>query len=58
MLSSFGFTLLVLLVTVASEVEHHEYCIVGAGPGGLQLGYFLQKAGRDYIIFERSNTSG
>uniref|UniRef100_A0ABM0MVH5 FAD-dependent oxidoreductase domain-containing protein 2-like n=1 Tax=Saccoglossus kowalevskii TaxID=10224 RepID=A0ABM0MVH5_SACKO len=35
-----------------------DYCIIGAGPSGLQLGYFLQKAGRDYVIFERANTSG
>lgn len=35
-----------------------EYCIVGAGPGGLQMGYFFQRAGRDYMIFEKSNVSG
>ncbi|XP_006816537.1 FAD-dependent oxidoreductase domain-containing protein 2-like [Saccoglossus kowalevskii] len=35
-----------------------DYCIIGAGPSGLQLGYFLHKAGRDYLIFERTNTSG
>lgn len=36
----------------------HNYCIVGAGPGGLQLGSLLSLAKRDYIIFERGNTSG
>ena len=25
---------------------------------GLQTGYFLQRAGRDYVIFERNNTAG
>ncbi|XP_072042919.1 FAD-dependent oxidoreductase domain-containing protein 2-like [Amphiura filiformis] len=35
-----------------------DYCIIGAGPSGLQMGYFLQRANRDYIIFERANTSG
>ena len=35
-----------------------DYCVIGAGPGGLQMGYFLQRANRDYIIFERSNTTG
>lgn len=29
--------------------------IVGAGPAGLQLGYFLQKAGLDYLILERNS---
>ncbi|XP_064604123.1 FAD-dependent oxidoreductase domain-containing protein 2-like [Liolophura sinensis] len=38
--------------------EYHKYCIIGAGPGGLQLAYFLERANRDYIIFEKSNTSG
>ena len=36
----------------------HEYCVIGAGPSGLQMGFFLERAGRDYIIFEKSNTPG
>ncbi|XP_072167909.1 FAD-dependent oxidoreductase domain-containing protein 2-like [Diadema setosum] len=35
-----------------------NYCIVGAGPAGLQMGYFLERAGRDYVIFEKANMSG
>ena len=35
-----------------------KYCIIGAGPGGVQIGYFLEKAKRDYIIFERSEHAG
>ena len=49
---------LLLLLFVIDHVlgsQFHEYCIIGAGPGGLQLGYFLQKAKRDYIIYERSS---
>lgn len=38
--------------------RHHEYLIIGAGPGGLQLGYFLQAAGRDYCILEREAQAG
>ncbi|CAL4236303.1 unnamed protein product, partial [Meganyctiphanes norvegica] len=34
------------------------YCVIGAGPAGLQIGYFLHRAGRDYLIFERNNHSG
>ncbi|XP_039267135.2 FAD-dependent oxidoreductase domain-containing protein 2-like [Styela clava] len=32
---------------------HHDYCVIGAGPGGLQMAYFLQRAKRDYIVFEK-----
>lgn len=35
-----------------------EYLIIGAGPAGLQLGYFLEKAGRDYLILEANDSSG
>ncbi len=38
--------------------RHWEYVVIGAGPAGLQMGYFLQRAHRDYIIFERANVSG
>lgn len=38
--------------------SHHDYCVVGAGPAGLQMGYFLHQAKRDYVIFERANNSG
>ncbi|XP_068233200.1 FAD-dependent oxidoreductase domain-containing protein 2-like [Palaemon carinicauda] len=42
----------------AAAATNHRYCVIGAGPAGLQVGYFLQKAGRDYIIFEKANYSG
>ncbi|BAY93169.1 MULTISPECIES: NAD(P)-binding domain-containing protein [unclassified Tolypothrix] len=35
-----------------------EYLIIGAGPAGLQLGYFLEKANRDYLILESGSTPG
>ncbi|MEU0565728.1 NAD(P)-binding domain-containing protein [Nonomuraea sp. NPDC005983] len=31
----------------------HRYLIIGAGPAGLQLSYFLQRAGADYLTLER-----
>ena len=39
-------------------VQHCEYLIVGAGPAGLQLGYYLEKLGRDYLILEEGETAG
>lgn len=35
-----------------------DYLIVGAGPAGLQLGYCLEKAGRDYLILESGDSAG
>jgi thioredoxin reductase len=33
--------------------EEQTYVVVGAGPAGLQLSYFLQRAGADYVTLER-----
>jgi thioredoxin reductase len=35
-----------------------EYLVIGAGPAGLQLGHFLERAGRDYLILEAGSTPG
>ncbi|MDY6938978.1 MAG: NAD(P)-binding domain-containing protein [Cyanobacteriota bacterium] len=35
-----------------------DYLIIGAGPGGLQLAYFLEKANLDYLILEAGKSSG
>ncbi len=32
--------------------------MIGAGPSGLQLGFYLQRAGRDYMIMERGSVPG
>ena len=36
----------------------HDYLILGAGPSGLQMAYFLQKAGYDYIVLEAAEQAG
>jgi thioredoxin reductase len=41
-----------------SKTFEHDYIIVGAGPAGLQLGYFFEKAGRDYLILEAGDSPG
>ena len=48
----------ILVVEVSASPEEHEYCVIGAGPAGLQIGYFLHKAHRDYVIFEKSSAAG
>jgi len=63
---SIFFLLSFSLVTASNQASqggaeggaYHDYIVVGAGPAGLQLGYFLKKAGRDYAIIERANISG
>jgi thioredoxin reductase len=34
-------------------MHRYRYLVVGAGPAGLQLSYFLQRAGADYLTLER-----
>ena len=47
-----------LAATMCSAAEHRfDYIVVGAGPSGLQMGYYLQRANRNYVILER-NVSG
>uniref|UniRef100_A0A914UQ38 Uncharacterized protein n=1 Tax=Plectus sambesii TaxID=2011161 RepID=A0A914UQ38_9BILA len=45
-------------LSVIAEKITHDYCIVGAGPAGLQLGFFLNRDGHDYVIFEKSDVAG
>ncbi|MDH3605016.1 MAG: NAD(P)-binding domain-containing protein, partial [Candidatus Tectomicrobia bacterium] len=39
-------------------MEHFTYLIIGGGPAGLQMGYFLQKHGASYVILERADKAG
>lgn len=38
---------------MSEAAEFHKYIVVGAGPGGLQAAYFLDKRNRDYVVLER-----
>lgn len=35
-----------------------KYLIIGAGPAGLQMGYFMDKDKKDYLILEKEGTAG
>ncbi|BCB90480.1 hypothetical protein Psuf_077930 [Phytohabitans suffuscus] len=39
-------------------MDSHRYLVVGAGPAGLQLSYYLQRAGADYLTLERDDEPG
>jgi thioredoxin reductase len=39
-------------------MSYHDYIIVGAGAAGLQMGYFMEQAGRDYLILEGKDGPG
>jgi len=38
--------------------KNHDYLVIGAGPAGLQLGYFFEKNQRDYLILEKGEAAG
>ena len=40
------------------EPLFHERCVIGAGPAGLQLGFFFEQQRRDYVILEREGSVG
>ncbi|XP_032442656.1 FAD-dependent oxidoreductase domain-containing protein 2 isoform X1 [Xiphophorus hellerii] len=57
------FTLVGLVLTSFNDyphngTSHYHYCVLGAGPAGLQMGFFLSKAKRDYVILERNSGPG
>ena len=35
-----------------------DYLVIGAGPAGLQLGYYLKRNGRQFLILERGEAPG
>ncbi|MCA9704595.1 MAG: NAD(P)-binding domain-containing protein [Myxococcales bacterium] len=41
-----------------SKIEHHQYIVLGAGPAGLQIAYFLERAGRDYVVLDGADHVG
>jgi thioredoxin reductase len=43
-----------LALTVENQVAERiiDYIVIGAGPAGLQMGYFMQARGEDYLILE------
>ncbi|KAJ3601140.1 hypothetical protein NHX12_032113 [Muraenolepis orangiensis] len=43
---------------VADQPDRYDYCVLGAGPSGLQAGHFLAKARRNYVILERNAGPG
>lgn len=40
------------------KIIHHKYIILGGGPAGIQLAYFLKKQNEDYLILEKDNCVG
>jgi NADPH-dependent 2,4-dienoyl-CoA reductase/sulfur reductase-like enzyme len=43
---------------VGVEPQTVDYLVIGAGPAGLQLEYFLDRAGRDYVLLEAGSVPG
>jgi thioredoxin reductase len=41
-----------------SAAEQVDYLVIGAGPSGLQAAYFLERAGRNYLVVEAGSAPG
>ncbi|MFC4535387.1 NAD(P)-binding domain-containing protein [Sphaerisporangium dianthi] len=46
------------MTTQGQDEPVHRYLIIGAGPAGLQLSYYLERAGADYLTLEREDAPG
>ncbi|MDH2429392.1 NAD(P)-binding domain-containing protein [Sphaerisporangium sp. TRM90804] len=46
------------MTTTGPDGHVHRYLIIGAGPGGVQLSYYLQRTGADYLTLEREDAPG
>ncbi|PAA76859.1 hypothetical protein BOX15_Mlig025914g2, partial [Macrostomum lignano] len=51
-------SLLVCLLTAGTADAGYQYCIVGAGPAGLQLAQLMKAASSSYAVLERSPIAG
>src|SRR4030095_12735448 len=40
------------------HAEDYDYLIIGAGPAGLQMGYYLQQSKKKYLILEKGEGPG
>ena len=47
-----------LVRAVIDQPDRYDYCVLGAGPAGMQAGHFLAKANRNYVILERNSGPG
>ena len=45
-------------VKICENFINYDYCLIGAGPSGLQLAYYFNKYQKNYIVFEKNNISG
>jgi hypothetical protein len=41
-----------------ATTHQYQYCIVGAGPGGVQLAHLMLQKQRDFVLLEREATAG
>lgn len=42
----------------AAAAIEKDYCAIGAGPAGCQLGFFWEQTNRDYVILEKADGPG
>ncbi|KAJ8318872.1 hypothetical protein KUTeg_003963 [Tegillarca granosa] len=47
-IKTFLMTVCIVINIESTKSDQYQYCVIGAGPSGLQMGYYFQKAGRDY----------
>ena len=49
---------LIICIGEKSSDFNNDYCIIGAGPAGIQMAYYLHNSNRNYTVFEKNNHAG
>src|SRR3990167_7972735 len=52
----FGLVAAVATAAALAPVPYSQFCIIGGGPGVIQLGRYMQTLGMDYVVLERGPT--
>jgi len=47
-----------VLELIRDRGGHLDFCVIGAGPAGVQMGQHLSEAGASYVVLEKSHAPG
>jgi cation diffusion facilitator CzcD-associated flavoprotein CzcO len=52
------FLLMIQSYIILGKDSTHDFCVVGGGPGGMQIATLLAENQNDYVLFEKNDNGG